>query len=176
MRVLARVGIVTILLSAALAADERIVLVERGVDFSRFRTFLVHDGGITSRRPELIGSPVMPAIAQSIRQALIAGGLTERATSPDLAVEFSVHSVDFNVGPFGVVRPLAGQRGGRRGPERDPKIDFTETTLVIDARRDQPQMLIWRAVYRLTDDDTQPLLDALPKNAARLASELLHAK
>jgi hypothetical protein len=55
-------------------------------------------------------------------------------------------------------------------------VNFTEATLVIDVRRESSQALVWRGVYRIAEDDTQKLMDALPKNAARLVSELPRAR
>jgi len=50
-------------------------------------------------------------------------------------------------------------------------VDFTEATLVIDLKDMRSNMLIWRGVYHDNESDAKRLAEALPRDAAVLASE-----
>ena len=175
MRALTRAAIVAMILCVTAGADEHIVLIDKDADFSA-HSFTLVDVGVSSRRPELNGSPVMSSIADAIRRTFVGRGYGERQAPSDLLVEYSLHGVDFNVGPFGRVSAISAQPAGRRGQPASPTFDFTEATLVIDVKRTSSQALLWRGVYRIAENDTQKLMDALPKNAARLVSEYPRAK
>jgi hypothetical protein len=175
MRTLTRTVIVACLLCVTLGADEHIVLIDKDADFAA-HSFTLVDIGVSSRRPELSGSPVMPSIAYAIRRTLVDRGYNERQTPSDLIVEYSLRGVDFNIGPFGRVTAIDAQPRGRRGQGASPPVAFTEATLVIDVKRASSQALMWRGVYRIAENDTQKLMDALTKNAARLVSEFPRAK
>jgi hypothetical protein len=157
-------------MSVALLADERTILLDEEVDFSTFSTFTVSNIRITSDRPELNVPIVSQSIADAVRRALSNRGLKENAPQADLVVEVQVTGVDFEVGPFG--RPSVIESGrvgrGRREPQA---VHFTEATMVVDAYRLRPRALIWRAVYRIAEDDAQKLVSSLPKNAFELLSQ-----
>lgn len=163
--------VVLVLSSAVLVADDHSVLFDEDVDFSIFKTFTVREGRMASERPELNFPAVMKTLGEAIRATLASRGLTENPGRADVAVEYSVTGVDYNIGPFGrpnAIRP--GQRGGRGSRGNAVPVDFTEVTLVIDLKHGDPGTLVWRGVYHDTENDARTLAEALPKDAAKLLS------
>jgi hypothetical protein len=165
----ATVVIALLLASAVLAADDRTVLFDDEVNFSSFKTFTLHDGTVSSQRPELKSSITRKKLSDAIRGALTARGLKETADPADLLVEHSVNAVDYGIGPFGRANPIGGR--GRRGDAQGSTVDFTEATLVVDLKAGDPRALVWRGVFRQAENDAGKLAEALPKFAASLLSD-----
>jgi hypothetical protein len=156
------------LAAAPLAADDRTILFDPDVKFAALRTFMLREGTVSSKRPELNSPLVVKRLTDGIRSALVARGLTEAAAPADLIVEFYVNSTDFDVGPFGRVNVAPGGRG-RGGSPQPGSVDFTESVLVVDLSAGAPPALAWRGVYR-AEDRAGKLSEALPKHAATLLS------
>src|SRR5688500_2873389 len=170
--------IAVLLLSAPLGADDHIVDFDIHFDFSRLRTFAIRDGKVNSARAELNNSLVIQNLRQSIRTALTARGMKETTGPPDVFVEFSVDGLDYSVGPFGRATRIEGrgQRGGRgRSGRVDPESadppGFSEAILVVDLLAPQPELLIWRGVYRDNERNVSRLVQKLPDDAKKLIGE-----
>jgi hypothetical protein len=170
----APVTCVVLLLSAAVlsaAADDHTVFFDEDVNFATFKTFTISGGKVESARPQLKYPAVMAAIGETIRAALTKSGLKE-ITRGDLDVDFTVTADDYVIGPFGRVSQAPMEARGRRGVTIvGAAVDFTEATLVIDMRQSTSRELVWRGVYRDSEDDALKLADAQSKNAARLLAQ-----
>ena len=151
-----------VLSSAAIFADDYVVLMDDEVDFSILRTFTVRDVNLTSTHPAL-GSPILRSQLRDATQVALAGrGLTAASNQPALIVDCSVRGVEFAVDRTGRPVEQRSGRGGRRGqPSTNPR-DFTEGTLVIDVTRADTRELIWRGVYHDTEQDPSRIVAAPP--------------
>jgi hypothetical protein len=164
----ASVGLVAVLLaSVALLADDHSVIFDEDVDFSTFKTFTVRNGRMTSEQPELNYPVVLEVLGGVIRKTLTSKGLKHADDGADLIVEFNVNAVDFSIGPFGRANAMRGGRG-RGGASQ---ADFVEATLVLDLKRRDPEVLLWRGVY--TDAEAEPgkLAEMLPRDAVTLLAQ-----
>jgi Domain of unknown function (DUF4136) len=159
-----------LLCSVVLAADDRTVLFDEDVDFSKFKTFAVADGHVQSNQPDLNSPITIKKITDAIRSALIAKKLTEGSVPADLTVQFNVTTKDYEIGPFGGVNPLGG-RGRGRGPASTREPDLTDATLVIDFRTAGAGELVWRGVYNDTENGPAKVAEALPKDALNLLAD-----
>ena len=169
--------IALLLLSAPLGADDHIVDFDIHFDFSQVRTFAIRDGKVISARTELNNSLVIQNLRQALTTALTARGLKATTGRPDVFVEFRVDGLDYSVGPFGRATRIAGrgQRGrGRPGtadPESATPPGFSEAVLVVDLLASQPELLIWRGVYRDNERNASRLVEKLPDDARKLVGE-----
>jgi len=183
-----RVGVAVFALlllgSNAFRADDHNVDLDKSVDYSKLKTFMIRPGKVDSGRQELNNSLVLKKLTDAIRAALLSKGLTEVTTLPGVVVEFSVSGVDYNIGGGGIARPIGASLGnpgprGSRGPdgtgERGP-VDFSIGTLVIDVNATQPARLIWRGVYHDNEDNSAKLGQKLPEDAKKLLSKYPGAK
>jgi hypothetical protein len=159
-----------LLCSAVLAADDRTVLFDEDVDFSKFRTFTLADGHVQSQQPDLNSPITIKKIADAIRSALVAKTMKEAPAPADLTVQFNVTAKDYEIGPFGGVNPLGG-RGRGRGPASTRAPDLTDATLVIDFRTAGSGELVWRGVYNDTENSPAKAAEALPKDARDLLAD-----
>jgi hypothetical protein len=155
--------------TAVLAADDRTVLFDEDVDFSKFKTFAIADGHVQSNQPDLNSPITIKKVTDAIRSALIAKKLTEASTPADLTVQFNVATKDYEIGPFGGVNPLGGRGRGRATSTREP--DITDATLVIDFRTAGAGELVWRGVYNDSEKGPAKAAEALPKNALNLLAD-----
>ena len=156
-------------MTAIARADDFVVLVDDGVQFSTFRTFTVRDVSTTSRHPELDSPVLRTMVRDAARNALAERGLSETSNQPALIVECRVRGVDFGIDRMG--RPVQEQgRGARRQPNPNQR-RFTEGTLVIDVMRADTRELVWRGVYHDTDDEPAAVAAAMGKHAAKLLSQ-----
>jgi hypothetical protein len=161
--------------SAVLAADDRTVLFDPEVDFSTFKTYVLYEGKVQSRQPEITSQITLKKIADAIHAALAVKKLKNSSDQPDLVVEFSVTTADFQIGPWGRASPVGGLGRGRTTTEAQ-RPDFTDAVLVIDMKAGPDRALVWRGVYNDTEGDLGKLADALPKDAAALLAEYPPAK
>jgi hypothetical protein len=74
--------------STLLRADDHNVDLDKDVDFSKLKSFMIRPGRIDSGRQELNNSIVMKKIVDAVRTALLSKGLTEASTQPDVIVDF----------------------------------------------------------------------------------------
>jgi hypothetical protein len=164
--------LVALLFSSAvvLAADDRSVLFDPDVDFSAFKTYVLYEGKVQSRQPEITSQITLKRIADAIHTALASKKLKNTSDQPDLIVEYSVTTADFQVGPWGRASPVGGFGRGRVTTEAQ-RPDFTDATLVLDMKAGPDRELVWRGVYNDTEGDLGKLAQALPKDAATLLAE-----
>ena len=127
---------------------------DQGSDFSRFKTFFIHEGQLNAKNPALNNDLVRKQIQAEIRRRLIEKGLTEVTEGQrDLNVRFSLGStrrreVDvYPVGWWGMRRVVTG---------------YTEGTLVIDLRDTSQKSLVWRAIAVENKSDAAHIEGKLP--------------
>jgi hypothetical protein len=170
-----------LLLASLLArADDHIVDFDKGVDFSKLKTFMIGPGIIDSSRQELNNAIVLEKITEAVRTSMLSKGLMADAAHPDVIVEFTASGVDYNIGPGGIANPInasRGDRGGSRGAlgpngtgERGP-VNFSIGTLVVDVKTTRPSALIWRGVYHANEKNSAKLGQKFPEDAKKLLSE-----
>jgi len=175
---------VLLLGSMSLHADDHNVDLDKGVDYSKLKTFLIRPGRMDSGRQELNNSLVMKKLTDAIRAALVSKALKEVSAQPDVIMEFSVSGVDYNIGGGGIARPISASLGnpgprGSRGREDSGEglpVDFSVGTLVIDVNATMPARLIWRGVYHDTEDNSAKLGQKLPEDAKKLLAKYPGAK
>ena len=134
-------GVLILSLLAARGALAQKVMVEfdRTADFSRYKTFAIRDGQLSSKNPALNSELVKKQIEADIVKDLTARGLTEAPGRADVSVVYH----------FGSARKMeteaypAGWYG--RGT-RVVRVPYSEGTLVIDLRDPATRSLVWRAV------------------------------
>ena len=155
--------------SAVLVADDHVILTDTDVDYSTFKTFTVANPKITTERQELTFPALTKTLVDIITKTLTTSGLKETRLA-QLTVETTITTVDYALGSFGRANVV---RGGRTGPggRQGAQVDFSEATIVIDLVRDQPRALVWRGVYRDTEDVGQKLADAVVKDTATLVAQ-----
>ena len=152
---------------ATLAADDRSVTFEKGVDFSKFKTFLIRETTVASSRPELNNPLFGSAIGDAIRVTLKAKGLIERRDTADLVVQSSVTGIDYSIGTAGRANP---QPLGRPSRGFAP-VAFTEGTVVVDLMNGDPAKLVWHGVFRRSQDSAPKLAKRLPEEAGKLLKD-----
>jgi hypothetical protein len=108
-------------------------------DFSKYKTFAIRQGQLTSKDPALNSDLVKKKIESDIESALTAKGLTKSFGKPDLIVRYHFGSARKNQ----IERYPAGWRGLRT---RVVKVPYAEGTLVIDLRDRAGQSLVWRSI------------------------------
>jgi len=170
--------------SVPLHSDDHNVDLDKSVDYSKLKTFLIRPGRIDSGRQELNNSLVVKKITDAIRASLQSKALKEVPTQADVTVEFLVSGVDYNIGGGGFARPIGASLGnpgprGSRGPEglgEGLPVDFSVGTLVIDVNATMPARLIWRGVYHDTEDNSSKLGIKLPDDAKKLLAKYPGAK
>jgi len=156
--------------SAVVLADDHVVLFDKDVDFTAFKTFLAQAPIVSSERPELKFPAVASAILDAARAALKTRGLAESNAASDLALGIILRSDDYGVGPYGRLGIVHPPQRGRPGTSNGLTVAYTEAVLVVDLRR-KDNTLIWRGVYRDSDESQSKLADNLPKHATSLLSE-----
>jgi Domain of unknown function (DUF4136) len=151
--------------SLTLLADEISVTFDSQVDFSKFRTFAIRTSTVESGRPELDNRLFVKDLGAAIRVAFARRGVTERATAPDLFVEFRVTHGEISTSQRGVSIPGPGMRGRSGGPR---PLRYTDATLVIDLKRAGDVEPIWHGVYHTDQGSGADLVRALPDGAKKL--------
>ena len=145
-----------LLIASPVVADDMAVQVDPRADLSRFRTFAIRTPKVNSQRPELDNPLMVKRLSRTIRGALVARGLQEAPTAPDLVVDYTLTSEDVALGMPTAVRGL-GPR-----PER-----YTEGTLVIDLIRPGETSPVWRGPYRDDERTGSRLVPKLPDDARK---------
>jgi hypothetical protein len=139
------------------AGDDLSIQVDPRADFSTFRTFALRNGKINSPRPELDNPLFVKKLGTTIRTALVAKGLKETTTSPDLLVDYTLTGEDISIG---MPTPARGV-----GPR---PVRFTEGTLVIDITKAGDTNPVWRGIYRDDESTGSKLMQKLPEDAKKL--------
>ncbi len=137
---------IPILLAASAAAQKVTVEFDRAADFSKYKTFAIRDGRLSSKNPALNSDLVKKRLDSDIERYLTARGLTEVSEHPDLNVVYR----------FGAARRVkvetypAGWYGWGR---RAVRVPYAEGTLVIDLRDTSAHSLVWRGISSEEKED-----------------------
>jgi hypothetical protein len=152
------------LFAMPLVADQKDTDFDPATDFLKFKTFMIRQGQVVAKSPELDSLLVRKKIEDSIRSQLLAKGLKEVESRPDLAVNFRFGAADKRQ----VESFPAGRWGLRRRVET---FRFTEGTLVVNLTDTEGRDLVWRGIYR--DDESNPakISNRLPDDIKKLFSD-----
>ena len=151
------------LIAPGLFADDQNIDYDQQADFSKFKTFVLREGELNAKTPELKSPLVRKKIDEAIRAQLVAKGLREVQNQPDLVVTYRFGSAE--------KREVQSFPAGRRGRGRRVEaFKFTEGTLVVDLNVREQRDLVWRGIYR--DDENNPgkISDKLPNDIKKLFS------
>ncbi len=113
---------------------------DQSIDFSRYKTFAIRDGQLSSGNPALNSPLIKKQIEADIQNNLTAKGLTLITSGPaDLNVRYT----------FGAARKTeieAYPAGWYGFGTRYVRVPYAEGTLVIDLRDPTTRSLVWRAI------------------------------
>jgi len=137
-------GIALIILGSLVAQSARAQKItmefDQTADFSKYKTFAIHEGRLNSRNPALGGELVKKQIEVDIQNGLTAKGLTMVTSgAADLNVRYT----------FGAARKSeveAYPAGWYGMGTRYVRVPYAEGTLVIDLRDSTTKSLVWRAI------------------------------
>ena len=141
-RILHGLALLVLGLVAAQGARAQKITMEfdQSIDFSRYKTFAIRDGQLSSGNPALNSPLIKKQIETDIQNNLTAKGLTMAASGPaDLNVRYT----------FGAARKTeieAYPRDGMDCGTRYVRVPYAEGTLVIDLRDPTTRSLVWRAI------------------------------
>ena len=129
------------LLAAQGARAQKITMeFDQTIDFSKYKTFAIRDGQLSSGNPALNSPLVKKQIEADIQNDLTAKGLTMVTSGPsDLNVRYT----------FGAARKteIEAYPAGWYGlGTRYIRVPYAEGTLVIDLRDPTTRSLVWRAI------------------------------
>ena len=129
------------LLAAQGARAQKVTMeFDQTIDFSRYKTFAIRDGQLSSGNPALNSPLVKKQIEADIQNDLSARGLTMVTSGPaDLNVRYT----------FGAARKTeieAYPAGWYGFGTRYVRVPYAEGTLVIDLRDPATRSLVWRAI------------------------------
>jgi len=144
-------------MSAIAATDELSISVDPKANFTLFKTFAFRDRKIESDRPELDNRLFVKKLESSVRTGLLAKGLTEAGSGPDLLVDLLLVGEDINTTARGMMRGM--------GPQ---PVRLTAGTLIIDMKRPGDRDPVWRGVYRDDEQTGSKLVQKLPDDAKKL--------
>ena len=129
------------LLAAQSARAQKVTMeFDQSIDFSKYKTFAIRDGQLSSGNPALNSPLVKKQIEADIQNDLTAKGLTLVTSGPsDLNVRYT----------FGAARKteIEAYPAGWYGlGTRYVRVPYAEGTLVIDLRDPTTRSLVWRAI------------------------------
>jgi Domain of unknown function (DUF4136) len=129
------------LLAAQSARAQKVTMeFDQSIDFSKYKTFAIRDGQLSSGNPALNSPLVKKQIEADIQNDLTAKGLTLVTGGPsDLNVRYT----------FGAARKteIEAYPAGWYGlGTRYIRVPYAEGTLVIDLRDPTTRSLVWRAI------------------------------
>ena len=150
-------------LAAQTAHAQKITMeFDQTTDFSKYKTFAIRDGRLSSANPVLNSDLVKKQIEADIQNDLTAKGLTMVTSGPsDLNVRYT----------FGAARKTeieAYPAGWYGWGTRYVRVPYAEGTLVIDLRDPTTRSLVWRAIAAEEKSDPakiQGKLDAMVKKS-----------
>jgi hypothetical protein len=157
-------GLIALALLAAQGARAQKITMEfdQSIDFSKYKTFAIRDGQLSSGNPALNSPLVKKQIEADIQNDLTAKGLTLATSGPsDLNVRYT----------FGAARKTeveAYPAGWYGLGTRYIRVPYAEGTLVIDLRDPTTRSLVWRAIAAEEKSDAtkiQGKLDAMVKKS-----------
>jgi hypothetical protein len=128
------------LLTARCAHAQKVTVeFDQNADFSKYKTFAIRSGELSSQNPALNSDLVKKHIDADIEHDLTAKGLTEVTGPSDLNVRYH----------FGSARKTeveAYPAGWYGWGTRYVRVPYAEGTLVIDLRDPTTRSLVWRAI------------------------------
>ena len=134
------VAVLAILAAQTARAQKITMEFDQTIDFSRYKTFAIRDGQLSSRNPALNSPLIKKQIEADIENDLAKKGLTLATTGPaDLNVRYT----------FGAARKteIEAYPAGWYGlGTRYIRVPYAEGTLVIDFRDPTNHSLVWRAI------------------------------
>jgi len=151
------------LLAAQGARAQKITMeFDQSIDFSRYKTFAIRDGQLSSGNPALNSPLIKKQIEADIQNNLTAKGLTMVTSgTADLNVRYT----------FGAARKTeveAYPAGWYGLGTRYIRVPYAEGTLVIDLRDPTTRSLVWRAIAAEDKSDAtkiQGKIDAMVKKS-----------
>lgn len=145
---LMRLIIVTLLTAVAAFAQKVTVEFDQGADFSRYKTFAIRDGQLTSSNPALNSELVKKRIDSDIERYLTKRGLAIVSGPSDLNVRYRL----------GSARRIEREQypAGWWGT-RVVRVPYAEGTLVIDLRDPTTRSLVWRAIASVEKSDANKI-------------------
>ncbi|HEV2494931.1 MAG TPA: DUF4136 domain-containing protein [Terriglobia bacterium] len=160
-----RIFVVTLILLAASSARAQKITVQfdPAADFSKYKTFAIRGGQLSSRNPALNSELVKKRIEADMEQGLTAKGLVMVPGRADLNVRYRLGAARRTE----VERYPAGWRGLGT---RVVRVPYTEGTLVIDLHDSSTRSLVWRAIASEEKSDPIKLeskLDDMVKKALK---------
>jgi hypothetical protein len=164
----------TLLLCPVLAlANDLTVNLDESVDFSAIKTFAIRERS-ASQTYEFNNRLFLKKVSGIVRAELVKKGLQETAANPDIFVDFSISTRDYNT-----VESQPGFRvpdgpGGRgyvvEGTGPQPRL-FNEATISLDFAMPARNALVWRGTYRDEEDSVSKLARTVPTDVTKLLSE-----
>ena len=139
--------ILLIWLAAAGSFAQKITVeFDQTADFSKYKTFAIRDGQLSSNNPALNNELIKKRIDADIEKALTGKGLKLVSGPSDLNVRYRFGSAPRTQ----VERYPAGWRGLGT---RIVRVPYAEGTLVIDLRDPSTRSLVWRGIAREEKSD-----------------------
>jgi hypothetical protein len=141
-----RLALLALLAASGAFAQKIDIEFDQGADFTKYKTFAIRDGQLTSRNPALNSELTKKRIDADIEKYMTARGLTMVSGKSDL-------NVRYHLGSARRVEREAYPAGWRGWGTRIVGIPYTEGTLVIDLRDPGTRSLVWRAIAREEKSD-----------------------
>ena len=158
---LMRLFLLALLATGCALAQKITVEFDQSADFSKYKTFSIRDGQLSSKNPALNSELVRKQIDADIERYLTARGLTKITGPSDLNVRYRFGSARKNE----IETYPAGWRGWGT---RVVRVPYTEGTLVIDLRDPSTRSLVWRGIASEEKSDPAKIegkLDDMVKKA-----------
>ena len=135
---------------------------DQDADFSKYKTFFIHNGQLNSKNPALNSDLVKKQIEADIARDLTSRGLTQVTSgAADL-------NVNYHFGSARKTQVEAYPAGWRGWGTRYVRVPYAEGTLIIDLRDRSTHSLVWRGISAEEKSDAtkiQGKLDDMVKKA-----------
>ena len=133
--------LLTLILLATVGAFAQKITIEfdQSIDFSKYKTFAIRAGQLTSKNPALNSELVRKRIDADIERYLRAKGLAMVSGPSDL-------NVRYRLGSARKTEVEAYPAGWRGLGTRIVRVPYAEGTLVIDLRDPSTRSLVWRTI------------------------------
>jgi len=151
---LSLVSLLAIGLSPAAFAQSVNIQSEESVDFTKFKTFTMGEGRITSKSPALNNDLTKKRIRSDIEKALTAKGLTITSGTADL-------KVSYEFGSSRQLEPKTYPAGARGLGTRVVNVPQSEGVLVIDLHDSSTNTLVWRGTSSESEPNPVKLADKI---------------
>jgi hypothetical protein len=129
---------------------------DESVDFTKFKSFAIREGRLTSRSPALNSDLTKKRIAAEIEAALTAKGLSVATGQADL-------NVSFELGSSRILETKTYPAGWRGHGTRVVNVPQSSGTMVIDLNDAITNSLVWRSITVESEPNPVKLADKLDK-------------